>query len=110
MVRSPEIVCLSGSTRFIDVMAVTAWELEKGGAIVLSCHLLPAWYTDAPDHLAEIQGCAEAMDALHLRKIDMADRLHVINADGYIGESCRREIDYATSLGKPVTYLEKPHA
>jgi hypothetical protein len=102
----PEIVCLSGSTRFIEHMAVAAWEMEKAGAIVLSCHLLPQWYTTITDHLAEDQGVAEAMDALHLRKIDMADRLHVINIGGYTGKSTEREIAYAEARGKPVSYQD----
>lgn len=100
----PEIVCLSGSTRFLDEMAVAAWEMEKAGHIVLSCHLLPKWYTDVADHLAEAEGVAPALDELHLRKIDLAARLHVINVGGYIGESTRREIAYAEAHGKPITY------
>ncbi len=31
------------------------------------------------------------LDALHLRKIDLADRVLVVNPRGYIGESTRRE-------------------
>jgi hypothetical protein len=38
----PEIICLCGSSRFIDVAAVLAWELEKDGKIVVMMHLLPA--------------------------------------------------------------------
>jgi hypothetical protein len=102
----PEIVCLLGSTRFIDRMAVIAWELEKRGRIVLSCHLLPAWYGAQPSHQAELEGVAEAMDRLHLRKIDLADWCLVINVGGYVGDSTRREIGYATKLGRPVYYIE----
>ena len=102
----PKIICLSGSTRFIDHMAVAAWELEKQGHIVLSCHLLPKWYTDLTDHLAEAQGVADAMDELHLRKIDLADELRVVSPSGYIGESTRREIAYAEAHGKPVSYID----
>lgn len=36
----------------------------------------------------------------------MADSIYVINVGGYIGESTRSEIDYATSHGKKVEYLE----
>ncbi|XGU20178.1 hypothetical protein ACETU7_03690 [Rhodococcus sp. 3Y1] len=35
------------------------------------------------------------LDALHLRKIELADRVLVVNPRGYIGESTRREIAYA---------------
>jgi len=30
----------------------------------------------------------------------------VINVDGYIGDSTRREIEYAEITGKPIEYLE----
>ena len=30
---------------------------------------------------------------MHLRKIDLADEIFVINVGGYIGESTRREIE-----------------
>lgn len=46
------------------------------------------------------------LDELHLRKIDMADIVYVINPNGYIGESTKREIEYAESLGKQIRYYE----
>lgn len=45
------------------------------------------------------------LDELHLRKIDLADEIFVTNVDGYIGESTRKEIEYANKKGKPVYYL-----
>lgn len=101
----PLVVCLCGSSRFVDRMAVLAWNFEKEGHIALGLHLLPRWYTQYEDHQAEHEGIAEQMDALHLRKIDMADEVFVVNVDGYIGDSTRREIAYATAQGKPVRYL-----
>ena len=37
---------------------------------------------------------------------DMADAIYVINVGGYIGESTRSEIDYATRHGKEILYME----
>jgi len=106
--KKPKVVCLCGSSRFVDIMAVIAWTLERDeGVIVLSLHLLPLWYTDCADHQAEHEGVAVAMDELHLRKIDLADVVLIVNKDGYIGKSTRREIDYAIAHKKPVKYLEK---
>jgi hypothetical protein len=102
----PKIICLCGSTRFIDTFAVMTWELESKGAIVLGCTLLPSWYCPVPDHFAEHQGIKNERDQLHLRKIDLADEVIVINQDGYIGESTAAEIAYAKANGKPVLYLE----
>lgn len=47
-----------------------------------------------------------ALGALHLRKIDLADRVLVINPGGYIGESTSREIAYAHATGKPVSFTD----
>lgn len=44
---------------------------------------------------------------MHLRKIDMADEIYVINVGGYIGESTRSEIEYAKKNGRVVRYLEE---
>ena len=106
------IITLCGSSRFIETFAVMAWEFEKGGVITLGLHLLPQAYIerkghgDIEGHLAEAEGVADFMDALHFKKIEMSDSIFVINIDGYIGESTAREIKYAKSLGKPISYLE----
>jgi hypothetical protein len=107
----PTIICLCGSTRFADHHAIMRWELEKQGAIVLMINYLPAWYAEEQgwnglDHFGEQAGLQKQLDELHFRKIDLCDKVMVINVDGYIGESTRNEIDYAKSQGKPIEYLE----
>nr|WP_203644049.1 hypothetical protein [Streptomyces sp. SID14478] len=49
-----------------------------------------------------------ALGALHLRKIDLADRVLVVNPGGYIGESTSREIAYARAAGKPISFTDAP--
>ena len=46
------------------------------------------------------------LDALHLRKIDLADRVLVVNPGGYIGESTRSEIAYAHATDTPVSFTD----
>ena len=48
------------------------------------------------------------LDALHLRKIDLADRVLIVNPGGHVGDSTRREIAYAQATGKPITFTD-PH-
>lgn len=103
----PTVVCLCGSSRFVDVFATTAWELEKRGVITLSIHMLPSWYGAAPDHQAEVEGVAEELDCLHLRKIDLADEVLVVDVDGYYGDSTEREIEYAREHDVPVRFLSE---
>ncbi len=104
--NSPKIICLCGSTRFIEQFAIKTWELELDGFIVLGCTLLPSWYCPVRDHFAETLGVKAQRDEHHLRKIDLADEVLVLNVGGYIGESTRNEIAYAVAHGKPVRYLE----
>ena len=91
----PEIVCICGSARFVDEMRAANRELTLAGVIVV-----------AP---GEIDGPLSAndkavLDAVHLRKIDLADRVLVVNPGGYVGESTTREIAYARGAGKPVAF------
>ncbi len=99
-----KIVTMCGSSRFVDVMAVCAWLIEKQeNAIAMGLHLLPVWYPECPPHhLAEHEGVAEQMDALHLRKIDLSDEIFVVDVGQYIGESTSNEIAHAKKLGLPV--------
>lgn len=131
----PEIVTLCGSTRFADAYAAETRRLTLEGCIVISVGLF------GHQEGLDMAGEAKAMlDELHLRKIDIADRIHVVNpvcrvcagcarvlisiAENetcwcgrnmkdlprvpYVGESTRREIEYAVANGKAVTYMEPP--
>ena len=102
----PEVVTLCGSTRFKDAFLAEQRRLTLEGKIVVSVGLfgheeLP------PDQRERGNAVKDMLDELHKRKIDLADRIHVINVGGYIGKSTRGEIDYATTHGVPVTYMEE---
>lgn len=108
----PKVICICGSTKFADAHAIAKWEFEKAGkTLCLMINYLPIWYAEEQGwkgfhHFGEQSGLKEMLDELHLRKIDLADEIFVINKNGYIGESTKAEIDYANSQGKPVLYLE----
>lgn len=105
----PEIVCLCGSTRFYDAFQQANYDLTMAGKIVLSVGVYSRSSTEVNGRGEGVEvldlGVKAALDELHKRKIDLADRVLVINVDGYIGESTRSEIDYALAHGKPVDYL-----
>jgi len=54
-----------------------------------------------------MRGTKAKLDELHLRKIDLADEVLILNVDGYIGESTRNELNYAKSKGKKIRFLEE---
>ena len=97
----PTVACLCGSTRFKDAYIAQNERLTLEGRIVLSVGLFghgrPVPLTDAEK---------AKLDALHLRKIDLADEILVLNVGGYIGDSTRREIEYAKKKSVVVNYLE----
>jgi len=93
----PEIVCICGSARFVDEMRAANRDLTFAGVIVV-----------APGETDELVSDEQktALDALHLRKIDLADRVLVVNPGGYVGESTNREIGYARATGKPISFTD----
>lgn len=102
----PTIVCLCGSTRFSQAFAdANLFETLKGNIILsIGCN------TKSDDDLVKAGAVInkEALDTLHLHKIDLCDEVLVLNVGDYIGESTGREVEYAQRLGKRVRWLE-PH-
>ena len=101
MVGKYKVITLCGSTRFKDEFIATQKRLSLEGCIVISVGL----FGHSGDEEVSRPGVKEMLDDMHLRKIDMADEVMVINPGGYIGQSTRREIEYAKLVGKPVNYL-----
>lgn len=95
----PEIVCICGSLRFAEDVRAANRDLTLSGAIVL-----------APvEPIADTVLTAEqktALGVLHLHRIDLADRVLIVNPGGYVGDSTRREIAYARAAGKPVSFTD----
>ena len=102
-----KVVTLCGSTRFEAEFAEVNQRLTMEGCVVISLGMfslpdLPGydWALDSSDLKARLGG-------VHLQKIRMADEMFIVDPGGYLGESARREIAYAESLGKPVRYLSR---
>jgi hypothetical protein len=108
-VQRPPIICLCGSTRFMDAFFEAGWQATLAGKIVLSVGVCKHVDTEG-GHGGEMLGpeTVAALDELHLRKIDLADQVLILNVGGYIGESTGRELAYARSIGKSVRFLEPP--
>lgn len=103
MINGFKVVTLCGSTRFKDQFFEVQKKLTLEGYIVISVGL----FGHSGDDEVWTEGVKETLDKMHLSKIDMADEIFVINVDGYIGESTKREIAYAESKGKKINFLVK---
>jgi len=98
----PVIVCLCGSTRFAEAFRqANLCETLKGKIVLtIGCDF------KSDEALGLSKATKQRLDELHLRKIDLADEILVLNVGGYIGQSTRQEIGYARRLGKRVRWLE----
>lgn len=98
----PSVVVLCGSTRFSEAWVKARYDLTLAGEIVLTI----GCDTKSDEGLGITDEQKIALDELHKRKIDLADRVLVLNVGGYIGDSTRSEIEYAEWFEKPIEYLE----
>jgi len=102
-----KVITLCGSTEFEAEFAEVNQRLTMEGSVVLSLGMFSL--PDLPDYdwATDSSGLKERLGSVHFQKIRMADEVYIVDPGGYLGESTRREITYAESLGKPVRYLSR---
>jgi hypothetical protein len=96
-----KIITLCGSTRFKDEFLEAQKRLTLEGNIVISVGL----FGHSGDEEVWSENIKPMLDDMHLRKIDLADEIFVINPGAYIGASTRREIEYSKRTSKEVRFL-----
>ena len=94
------IITMCGSTKFKNEFIESVKWLTLGGNIVISVGLFG--HADG-DKLTVVEKIR--LDELHKGKIDLCDEIFVVNVDGYIGESTKKEIEYALKNGKKTRFL-----
>jgi hypothetical protein len=106
----PEVVCICGSTRFSEAIMMVRMHYSALGCIVVGSDLYghadwpegAKFLTSDSDEAIEIK---QRLDKLRFWKIDMADRVIVVNLGGHIDPSTQQEIAYARGQDKPVHYV-----
>lgn len=105
--KRSKIITLCGSTRFRKEYEEVNAELTLKGHIVFSVGLFGKEVDDVGKDgntpLTLYQ--KNLLDSVHLAKIKLSDEIYVINVDGYIGKSTKREIEYALENDKIVNYI-----
>lgn len=99
-------ITLCGSTKFME--AFTDWNiiLTKAGFLVYS--VCTSLKNNGEQNLNDGDTIKRRLDLVHLGKILESDAIVVLNKDKYIGDSTKREIEWATMNDKPVYWLELP--
>ena len=105
-----KVITLCGSTKFEAEFAEVNQRLTMDGCVVISLGMFSL--PDLPDYdwTADSSDLKGRLGAVHFQKVRMADEVYIVDQGGYVGESTRREIAYAESLGKPVRYLSRDHS
>lgn len=98
----PEVITLCGSTKFKEQFLEAQKKLTLEGKIIISVGLFG--HADKEENVWENKSM---LDNLHLRKIDLADSIMVIDINNYIGESTQREIKYAQLNNKRIYYYSE---
>ncbi|NHN34611.1 hypothetical protein [Paenibacillus agricola] len=93
------VITLCGSTKFKNQFEQANAFLTLQGNIVIGLA-----FFEQSEGFEITQEQAELLASIHFRKIDISDEIFVINVDGYIGNSTRKEIKYAEKKGKVIRY------
>ena len=95
-----KVVTLCGSVRFWNEIQEISERLELENEYVVIGIIPHIMDRDLTKYEKDLFG------ELHRIKIDLSDAIFVVNVDGYIGESVKKEIEYAKENGKEIIYLE----
>lgn len=96
--KYPTIVII-GPTKYAKQFRTSAQYFQILGYVVLTTFIY-----DGIDGKPCSQAMQDMFEELGCQRIDMADEVFVINVDGYIGDSTKKELEYAKSIGKPISY------
>jgi len=94
-----KVITLCGSTKFKNQFEQANAYLTLQGNIVISLA-----FFEQSEGFEITPEQAELLGNIHFRKIDISDEIFVINVDGYIGDSTRKEMEYAEKMGKTIRY------
>ncbi len=95
------VVCLCGPDRFKSEMLTALRAFTLLGHVVV----MPGIFESSDGGFIN-QDTRKNLDELHLKKIDMADIVYIVNPKGFMNATMKREIEYAESLGKQIRYLD----
>lgn len=110
--RDRTVVTLCGSTRFWRTFQQASLHETMAGKIVLSIGAASGTDDEHFGNLPAEQYFAvkEDLDRLHLDKIALGNEVIILNVDDYVGQSTRRELEWARRLGKPIRWWVWPSA
>lgn len=93
-----KIITVCGSLKYQKEMMEITEQLGKKG----NCMLTPVYPTSSKNDYTQEE--IKIVGKMHLERIKLSDAILVININNYIGESTKKEIEFAKSLNKEIIY------
>ncbi len=97
------VICLIGSTKYESLFRKLEEDFSLAGYLVFS----PLVYTQSGNNPKCGIDKKEILDREAELKIQKSDLVFVVDQDGYIGSSTRKQLNHALLLNKPVFYYSK---
>ncbi|MBQ8131994.1 MAG: hypothetical protein IJ193_05845 [Bacilli bacterium] len=97
------VICLIGSTKYESLFRELEEKFSIAGYLVFS----PLVYNQSGINPECGEKVKEILDHEAELKINKSDIVFVVDQDGYIGSSTRKQLDHALLLNKPVFYYSK---
>ncbi len=101
-IKNKEIITICGSMKFEEKMKEFALKFTLEGKIVFT----PAFKSKTKTSFTDKE--KQILDQTHKNKIKLSNSIFVVNVDNYIGESTKREIEFAEKNNVIVDYLINP--
>lgn len=93
------VITLCGSTKFKREFEEVNKQLTLAGNVVIS-----VGFFEQSEGIVITKEQEQLFEEIHRKKIDLSDEIVVIDVDGYIGSSTKKEIAYAKETGKGIQY------
>ena len=93
-----KVITVCGSLKFQNEIMEVAEKLNKTGV----CVLTPVYPHNKELKLSDID--IDNMKKVHFKRIELSDSIFVVNVNGYVGESTKKEIEFAKEKGKEIIY------
>lgn len=97
------VINLIGSTKYKDLFRELEEKLSIAGYLVFS----PLVYNQTGDNPECGEEVKKILDIEANLKSNISDIVFVVDKDGYIGNSTRKQVEHATLLNKTVLYYSK---
>lgn len=95
-----KIITVCGSLKFVKEMMEITEIMELQG----NCMLVPIYNPNRPNKDSFTEEEALILDQMHKERIKLSDAILVVNVNNYIGNSTKKEIEFAKSLNKEIIY------